>query len=163
MEDENTRLKEAFEQVAPGLFAYAGRCGLHRADAQDLVADVFLVASRKMQRVAHGEERLWLFGVANNLIRKHYRLRSRDHRLIERLQTSNGLHELTSTPADEWLRLAVWRLPRPEREVVELVAWQQLSHEEAGIILDCSANASRIRYHRAKQRLIDMLNQGGKT
>jgi RNA polymerase sigma-70 factor, ECF subfamily len=37
------------------------------------------------------------------------------------------------------------------------VLWEELSHSEAGRVLDCSANAVAIRVHRAKGRLREVL------
>jgi len=48
---------------------------------------------------------------------------------------------------------AVARLRPVEREVIALVHWEQLSHDEAARVLGCSSNAVAIRLHRARSRL----------
>jgi RNA polymerase sigma-70 factor (ECF subfamily) len=48
---------------------------------------------------------------------------------------------------------ALDRLSVREREALQLVLWEELSHAEAAQVLGCSANAVAIRVHRAKTRL----------
>jgi RNA polymerase sigma-70 factor (ECF subfamily) len=48
---------------------------------------------------------------------------------------------------------ALGRLSPGEREALQLVLWDELSHAEAAQVLGCSANAVTIRVHRAKARL----------
>jgi len=48
---------------------------------------------------------------------------------------------------------AIRRLPEADAEALRLVAWEELSHEEAGRVLDCSSNAVAVRLHRARGRL----------
>jgi hypothetical protein len=48
---------------------------------------------------------------------------------------------------------ALGRLSDREREALQLVLWEELSHADAAQVLGCSANAAAIRVHRAKARL----------
>ena len=48
---------------------------------------------------------------------------------------------------------ALDRLSGREREALQLVLWDELSHADAAQVLGCSANAVAIRVHRAKARL----------
>jgi RNA polymerase sigma-70 factor (ECF subfamily) len=43
------------------------------------------------------------------------------------------------------------------QERPRLVAWEGLSAEELAVALDCSANAARIRLHRARTRFAEAL------
>jgi RNA polymerase sigma-70 factor (ECF subfamily) len=51
------------------------------------------------------------------------------------------------------VREAIEKLRPADREVVQLVMWEGLSHAEAGRVLGCSANAVALRLHKARQRL----------
>ena len=44
-------------------------------------------------------------------------------------------------------------LPDHEREALLLVAWDDLTAEQAGLVLGCSAGAIRVRIHRARKRI----------
>jgi DNA-directed RNA polymerase specialized sigma24 family protein len=60
-----------------------------------------------------------------------------------------GLRE----PSSDRVVAALDRLSAREREALQLVLWEELSHAEAAQVLGCSANAVAIRIHRAKIRL----------
>ena len=60
-------------------------------------------------------------------------------------------------PVRDHLIAALDQLSRAEREALQLVLWEQLSHAEAAQVLGCSANAVAIRVHRAKARLRELL------
>jgi RNA polymerase sigma-70 factor (ECF subfamily) len=76
-------------------------------------------------------------------------------RLVRRLEAQperpSG-HDPAERPGAE-LRSALGRLSSDDQEILRLVAWEGLSHAEAGQALGCSANAAAIRLHRARRRL----------
>lgn len=51
------------------------------------------------------------------------------------------------------VREAIEQLRPVDREVLQLVLWDGLSHAEAGQVLGCSSNAVALRLHKAKERL----------
>ena len=55
---------------------------------------------------------------------------------------------------------AVGRLGPGDAELLQLLAWEQLSHAQAAVVLGCSVNAVAIRLHRARHRLADELAKG---
>lgn len=81
--------------------------------------------------------------------------------LAERLATS-------STPSDQLLRReighrvrqAIAELPAGDREVIVLKHLEELSFEDAAVVLEISVAATYSRYYRAIQRLHRLLHQG---
>ena len=145
-----------FETYRP-LLAYARRRVDH-ATADEVVADTFLTAWRRRDDVPDGSERLWLFGVARNMIRNAARSNRRRQAAHDRLRIANPPEAIDSVAdaADDrstLLRTALGFLSEADREVLMLVAWEELSHAEIGQVLGISANASAIRVHRARKRL----------
>ena len=143
------------------LLAYARR-RVDQATADEVVADTFLVAWRRRDDVPDEHERLWLFGVARNTIRNASRADRRQRAVREKLR---GLHaaEAAGPPqADpsggagderaEALRVALGCLAEADRELLMLVAWEELSYAEIAQTLDLTANAVAIRVHRARKR-----------
>ncbi len=53
---------------------------------------------------------------------------------------------------------ALGELREEDREILRLGAWEGLTHREIGRILGCSANAAKIRLHRARRRLAAQLS-----
>lgn len=55
----------------------------------------------------------------------------------------------------------IHQLPEEEKELVLLRILAQLPFAEIAAILGCSENAARVRYHRARQRLLERMEQDG--
>ncbi len=149
------------------LLAYARR-RVDRATADEVVAETFLTAWRRRDDVPDGSERLWLFGVARNVVRNASRSNRRRRAAQDRLRIVAPAESVdpVAFETDEraaLLRTALAALPVSDREILMLVAWEELSHAEIAQTLDISANAVAIRIHRARKRLsagIDQLAAG---
>lgn len=131
-------------------------------DADDVVAQVFAVAWRRFGSVpAPPQDRLWLFGVARNSVADQHRSAQRRHRLHARL----SVHVLTQPPGgpdpdprSEPVQAAISALRPRDREALQLVLWDGLSHAEAATVLRCSPNALEQRYRRARGDVRDALS-----
>ncbi len=152
------------------LLAYARRRA-DRATADEVVADTFLTAWRRRDDIPDGAERPWLFGVARNMIRNAARASHRREMVQHRLRVAHPAEtiEMVEPEIDDraaLLRSALGDLSEADREVLMLVAWEELSHAEIGAVLGISANASAIRVHRARKRLatrLDRLERAGEA
>jgi RNA polymerase sigma factor (sigma-70 family) len=127
-------------------------------EVPDLVAEVFATTWRRIDDVPPSpEDRLWLYGVARRNLSQDDRATYRRHALISRLvQTRSS--PLEHSDADEsdslaFLRELIGHLKPLDQEVVRLVAWESLTHDEVAQVLGCSANAVTIRWHRSIGRL----------
>ncbi len=162
-----TTFRQLFNSTYSPLLAYARRRCVDQTEADDVVAEVYATAWRRRDDLRVDEPPLpWLYGIAANVLRNSRRAGGRRLQLVERLQ-SQPLHAQAgpdvATDAGpgseaEAIREALARLSFDDQEVLRLVAWEGLSHAEAGQALDCSANAVGIRIHRARQRLQAELN-----
>jgi RNA polymerase sigma-70 factor (ECF subfamily) len=149
------RFERLVADTSPDLLAYALRRATSPEDAADVVAETFLIAWRKLDRLPPGDEaRLWLFGVARNVLRRGTSRRHLEHDSVERL--GRELREAT-TPAESEgspvLRRALANLPETQREVLLLAAWEELSPREIAAVTGVSVNLVRVRLHRARARL----------
>jgi len=131
--------------------------------ADDVVAQVFTVAWRRFGQVpSPPQDRLWLFGVARNCAAEHHRSVTRWLRLRTRLSQEPALAASVPGPGgsdhDPGPVLAALASLRPkEREALQLVLWDELSHAEAAEVLGCTVNAFELRYRRARNRVRDAL------
>lgn len=128
-------------------------------EADDVIAQVFTVAWRRFDSVpAPPQDRLWLFGVARNSVADQLRAGRRRLHLRARLTqqaaapASSGS---TADPAGEQVRAAMCALRPADREALQLVLWDELSHAEAAAVLGCSPNAFELRYRRARKAVRD--------
>jgi DNA-directed RNA polymerase specialized sigma24 family protein len=47
-----------------------------------------------------------------------------------------------------------------DREALQLVLWEELTHAQAATILNCTTNAFEIRYRRARNTVKDLVEKG---
>lgn len=132
--------------------------------AADLTADVFVAAieSAGSYRRSRGEPGAWLFGIARNVIADEWRRDAKERRTDSRVRGREliaeddlaALHErIDGEAAARALHRELDGLPAGERAVLELVAVDALSVEQASQALGISSVAARVRLHRARGRL----------
>lgn len=151
-DDRDAALAALFEAHFEPLLAYARRRTPQLSDAEDLVAETFAVAWRRLDRVPQvaAEELPWLYGVARRLLANQRRGAARRLRLLERLRSTISA---PSVDAPQDIGRALARLSEAEQELLRLIAWEGLTHAEVGTVLGISPNAVAIRVHRARERL----------
>jgi RNA polymerase sigma-70 factor (ECF subfamily) len=124
--------------------------------AQDIVAETFLVAWRRLDEVP--ENALpWLYGVARRALANAQRGSRRADALAERAAATLAPAEARDI-ADrlgeaELIRRALAALPELDREAVMLVGWEGLPPADAARAAGCSRPAFAVRLHRARKRL----------
>jgi RNA polymerase sigma-70 factor (ECF subfamily) len=153
------RFEEFFAANREAVLGYLLRRTGNRHDAADLLADTFLVAWRRLDDVPPGEQtRPWLYGVARRALANHRRGEGRRHALADRLrselaETDEPVRLPDNTPA----AIAFQALPEQDRELLSLVAWEELDIAQIAITLGITRNAVRIRLHRARRRFAKLL------
>jgi RNA polymerase sigma-70 factor, ECF subfamily len=153
---------DAFAEVARrhevAVHAYlARRAGRQAAD--DLLAEVWLraFAARGGYDTAYSDARPWLYGIARNVLREHWRTSRGDERAAAAEAGADpwdGINaRLDSAGRARAIMPAVRALPAAEREVLLLVAWEQLTPAEAAKVLGVPQGTARSRLHRARATL----------
>jgi len=148
------RFEQVFDENLRAVYAYV----LRRAapgDVDDAVADVFLVAWRRIDDVPD-DAKPWLLGVARRVLANHRRASARRASLHVRARAEAETAPAERPDGPPVLR-ALGAIAARDREILTLVAWDGLSVEEAATVLGCSRGAAKVRYHRAKRRLADAL------
>jgi RNA polymerase sigma factor (sigma-70 family) len=146
-------LAALFEAHFEPLLAYARRRTHQLADAEDLVAETFSVAWRRLDRVPSVPEQQlpWLYAVASRLLANQRRGVARRVRLLDRLRSSLTAPRAGEPIADVAAALAA--LSERDQELLRLIAWEGLNHREVAMVLSISTNAVAIRLHRTRERL----------
>jgi RNA polymerase sigma factor (sigma-70 family) len=166
VEPSGERFEVLFRECYPLVRAYALRRAAPDA-AQDVVADTFLVAWRRLEDVPD-DALPWLYGVARRVVGNQRRSAARSAALERRVAgavVQGGSGDVGAHVADaELLRLALDRMPEKGREALMLVAWDGLSGARAARAAGCSKAAFAVRLHRARARLaaeLAALDAGG--
>ena len=128
------------------------------ASTEDVVADTFLVAWRRLDDVPTraGEALPWLYAVARNCLLNARRSIERQDALAVRI--ADGMPAVIGLDVDVVARRAdlavAWRrITRAEQEVLALSVWENLTSPQAARVLGTSAAAYRLRLTRARRSL----------
>jgi len=161
-EERASILERLHRDTAGGLLNYFSRRVDSSDDAADLLSETFLVAWRQSAKVPTSDEeaRMWMYGVARNVLANWSRGRRRRTALADSLKERLA-HSLSASDAPSHevvdIREAVRALPSNQRELVMLVYWDGFSIVEAGTILGLSESTVRGRHQRARTRLSEAL------
>ncbi len=152
---DEERFADLYRANAREVLGYALRRSADPDDAADVMAETFLIAWRRLAEVPPGREaRLWLFGTARYVLANQDRGARRRDRLTERLRGELCRELPAARPREESAFLqALAGLKEPDRELLMLIGWEELTPTEAAEALDISALAARTRLHRARRRL----------
>lgn len=155
------------QQHGQAVHSYLARRG-GRGAADDLLTEVWLRAwrSRDTYDLAWDDPRPWLYGIARNVLRLHWRAGA--DRPDAPFQLSDDPWAAVDDRIDAGrLRGALDEglnsLPDEYREVVLLVAWEQLSPAEVAVALHLPPSTVRSRLHRARQTLQRFLDAADTT
>jgi RNA polymerase sigma factor (sigma-70 family) len=135
----------------------ARRAGRQAAD--DLLAEVWLraFAARGGYDTGYADARPWLYGIARNVLREHWRAsRGTESAAVGEMRVDpwDGIDDrLDSASRAEAVIAAVRALPAVELEVLLLVAWDQLTPADAAKVLGIPQGTARSRLHRARATL----------
>jgi RNA polymerase sigma-70 factor (ECF subfamily) len=157
--DREARFRRLCEVHTAAVLAYALR-RVPREDAADVVGETFLVAWRRLDEIDERSALPWLYGVARRVVLSQRRATRRQRAIADRIAAAEpSVLTQASNPSLRSHRVldALAELSEPEREVLLLTAWEELSSSDAARVLGCSATAYRIRLHRARKRLRERL------
>jgi RNA polymerase sigma-70 factor (ECF subfamily) len=173
MAGHDTALNDLMERHATPVFHFLCRMVGNEDDANDLAQETF-VRLFKSAGSFRLEQRFspWLFTIAANLARNHFRWRARHPNVS--LETENPETEQSlgdTLPADgrapneealaveraRAVRVAVGKLPEDLREAIVLCEWEDRSTAEAATILETTPKAVESRLYRARQILRERL------
>jgi RNA polymerase sigma-70 factor (ECF subfamily) len=134
----------------------------HGTDAEDLAQQAFVEAAKAYETFRGASElSTWLYGIAMNLVRNY--LSRAPHRRYT-FETDDALddthsdrpdpsEQLEQSQAVRLLQREIDGLPTEMREVLLLVALEELSYEEAAVMLAIPVGTVRSRVSRARSTL----------
>lgn len=154
-----------FERYWDSLYRYFER-RLGEDVAADLASEVFRIAFERRDSFKGEPGRgwlPWLYGIAANLVLKERRRFARHLKAMQRFEIETGQgndsladHVSGSLDAETtWARLreAILSLDETAREMLLLLAWEELSYRELAEAFDIPVGTVRSRIHRARAAL----------
>ena len=166
-------LNDLMERHATPVFHFLCRMVGNEDDANDLAQETF-VRVFKSSKSFRTEQKFssWLFTIAANLARNHFRWRARHPNVSLDAENPETKQTLGSTlpgnspaPGEQALateraravRVAVKNLPEDLREAIVLCEWEERSVAEAARILEATPKVVESRLYRARQVLRERL------
>jgi RNA polymerase sigma factor (sigma-70 family) len=158
---EPERFAEIFDRHWDEIYRYVGR-RLGPDAAEDVSAETFTVAFRSRGRydLTRADARPWLYGIATNLIGQHRRVERRRQRSLAHANAEwasepfdgDSDARLTAQRLGPRIASALTRLSAAERDLLLLIAWADLTYEEAARALDVPMGTVRSRLHRVRKK-----------
>ena len=125
--------------------------------AVDIAQEAFTRLLARWRKVR--DARAWLFLVATNLSRDHWRSVTRDRDLSDRAAFQlRGAEQ----PHDPWLRDLVERLPERQRQAIVLHYYADISIDEIARLLHVPVGTVKRRLHDGRTRLAAEVRDGGR-
>lgn len=152
-------LEDLFLKHASVVRAYALR-RIDPATADETVSEVFMIAWRRLDDLP-SDPLPWLLACARRVLANQRRAGRRRVSLEKRLSQAGEAYrpaecdDLTDRP----LARALGELSEADRELLLLVAWEELEPEQASRVLGCSRRTLSVRLHRARRRLAELLQR----
>jgi RNA polymerase sigma-70 factor (ECF subfamily) len=164
----DSSLNDLMNRHRERLFHYLIRILQNETDATDLAQETFVRVYLNRDKFESGRKfSTWLFAIATNLARDRMRWLARHQQvsLDVSADDDSGLKNVLPSGApnpDETLELAertaavrraLAALPEELRVPLILSHYEDQSHIEIGVVLDCSPKAVEMRIYRARQQL----------
>lgn len=176
-ETHTDELELQLEELHAASFGWAcSCCGWNEADAEDVLQTVYMKVISGRARF-HGQSafRTWLFGVIRHTASELARSVRAAERKVTRLAVEARGSQIAVEQPDEAiekaeqsriLRRALSELPDRQREVLNLVFYQDMTIREAAEVMEVSIGSARVHYDRGKKKLRTLLDRergsGGK-
>jgi RNA polymerase sigma-70 factor (ECF subfamily) len=154
--DPEAAYRELFRATYDDLLLFVER-RTHLALAEDVVAEVFLVAWRRFADVptSRDEARAWLFTVAFHALRNRQRSDRRQQSLALRILREPDPRAVEADQAAARLDLVrAWKhLSVDDQQVLTLTVFEDLNGAQAAAVLGVTRTTFSVRLMRARRRL----------
>ena len=157
---DTSDISEFITGTAPDLLSYFARRITPVDDAADALGECLMIIWQRYTALPADLDgrRAWAFGIAHNVLRNTLRGQGRRFALAEKLR-QQIVADVTVHHDRSHAELidAVKSLRPDDRELVLLVAWEELTLAEAADVLGITPATARKRMSRLRQKLITTL------
>jgi len=144
--------EDLFERYRDRVYAFFRRRLWSKGRAEDLAQETWIAVLKGTARYEpRALFRSYLYGIAFKVLANERRKSAR-----EKAAVANG-GESGSGESSYWIRDALEKLEPPEREILMLREYEQLSYDEIAAVLRVPVNTVRSRLFRARLALRDLL------
>ena len=152
MEITVPELEQIYARYSGKVMGYIRARVQHRADAEDLCADVYEKVCSKIGEYDPSKATLntWIFTIARNTVIDHYRKAKPAEELDENLSDGTEIDQsLLETETLSELAAALRRLPQELRDIVVLMYYDRKPMTEISELMHLSYGAVKLRHQKA--------------
>ncbi len=158
--NDRAAFQRLFERYGGRLLGYFRR-SVGDVTANDMVQTTFMHVHRARKDFdVNRSFRPWLFAIASNVRREHWRRKARKPEAPLEPGYEGSVGPDATTATDRLVRRAIAQLPENQREVVLLRWYGGLTFPEIADTLGIKTNAAKVRSHRANKALRTILGGG---
>ncbi|MHA6695932.1 RNA polymerase sigma factor [Homoserinimonas sp. A520] len=160
--DEPSAFGDLFERHGSVIYRYIARRVGHTT-AEDVMSETFLTAFRGRSRfdLTRTDARPWLYGIANNLVSRHFAAETRrfaliaavpaDHVAADAFESADA--RLDAIAHVGGLGPALAALSKADRDTLLLYAWGDLDYEGVAEATGAAVGTVKSRLNRARRRM----------
>jgi RNA polymerase sigma-70 factor (ECF subfamily) len=149
-----------YQSYAAGVFAYCLKILADRQIAEDVVQETFLKVQQHAKSIQHNESfRSWIFRIARNEALMQLRKRRLDGQLEdESVWNEETPHQqLIALERSEIVNSLLDNLKHEYREVLVLLAYENMSYAEIAAITGATESSVKSRIFRARKAMLEKL------
>lgn len=148
---EKAAMSALYDTITPKLYGYLVNVLRDKVVAEDILQEVWIkaITSLAMFRPQGVRFSAWLFAIARNECRTHWRKKGREVGIDDTLVgTSSHAH----TEEKVWVDMVIGKLSLEDQEILRLRYLADLSFKEVARVLNISLISARVRVHRALEK-----------
>ena len=134
-------------------------------DVSDICQNSFLQVYKKAEQFqGRASFKSWLYKIAINFCKNHYRSKDRqridssiDPISLESADTDTGWHECIGKEKKLLIQSVIKRLPEKQRTTIELRFFQDCTLKQVSEIMDCPIGTAKANYYHALCRLRQLI------
>jgi len=150
---------ELFSRYKQPIFGFFRRRVAESAQAEELTQETFVALLRAAARYEpRALFRTYLYAIGFKILRAHRRKAAFRATFFAQRKSAPDPSKRDATESGLWVRRAVEKLERVDREILLLREFEQLSYAEIGDLLELPLNTVRSRLFRARTALRDLLD-----
>ncbi|MEU4195474.1 sigma-70 family RNA polymerase sigma factor [Kribbella sp. NPDC026611] len=161
---DSAAFAQLYDRYSGAIYNFLYRRTGSWSDAEDLTSTVFLHAWRRRTEVVLDRDSVlpWLYRVAEYTARNEWRSKARYRRALAaanlrvehvRDHADDVARRLEYDEQIQAARESLKRLPKQQREIVELCIWAGLDQQAAAVALDIPIGTVKSRLSRARKQL----------
>lgn len=150
---DGTAFEALYARYYDKVFSIACGVLLDADEAADAVQEIFTLVYRHLRRFDRRSRfSTWLFRIAVNRSIQEARRHRHRHRTVELDEAMMKPAPESPDTSDPLIQAAIARLAPPDRALLVLFYWEELSLQEIADSLGCNVNAAKTRLYRARER-----------